>query len=133
VLLHADAFAGLVGHVDRVARGDHVHPVHRLVVLAHIVEALGGAGVVVELHAGADAVDEGRALVRQPRLDQRHQLVLVARERATDERRAQLQGHAHQVDSGVVVDHAALGLRALVGGGGELALVRPYTPLFSTI
>ena len=40
---------------DRLAAGDHVEPVHRLVVLAHVVEALGRAGVVVERDAGDDA------------------------------------------------------------------------------
>ncbi len=47
--------------LDRHPRRDHVEPVHRLVVLAHEVEALGRAGMVVERHAGRDDVDEGRA------------------------------------------------------------------------
>ena len=56
------------------------------------------------------------------RLDQRHQLLLVAGERARDERGAELQRHGHEVDRIVGIGHAALGLRAAVGGGGELAL-----------
>jgi hypothetical protein len=40
---------------DRLAAGDDVEPVHRLVVLAHVIEALGRAGVVVERDAGRDA------------------------------------------------------------------------------
>ena len=121
LLDHLDG-AGLVLHFDRHAAGDEVEPVHRLVVLAHEIEALGRAGMVVERNARADHVDEGRALVRDRRLDDRHQLVLVAGERAGDEAGAELQRHGHQIDGIVGVDDAALGFRAAVGGGRELAL-----------
>jgi hypothetical protein len=58
----------------------------------------------------------------QRALDQRNQLLLVAGEAACDKARAQLQRKGGQVDRRVAVDHAALALRALVGGGRELAL-----------
>src|SRR5690606_30524498 len=122
VLGDLDGFTGGVVHVDRLAADNDVQPVHRLVVLAHEVVALGRSGVVVELHAGADGVDEGRALVGQGRLDEWYELSLVAGEGAGDEGRAQLQGDRDEVDGAVVVDHAALGLRAFVRGGRELAL-----------
>ena len=63
VLRHQFDRAGRVVDGDLLALGDEVDPVHRLVVLAHVVEALGRAGVVVEGDAGADDVDEGGALV----------------------------------------------------------------------
>ena len=122
VLRHHLHRARRVVHGDRLAAGDHVEVVHRLVVLAHEVEALGGAFVVVERDAGGDAVDERGAFVLDRRLDQRHELRLVAGEAARHERRAELQRHADQVDRLVAVHHAALRLGAAVGGGGELAL-----------
>ncbi len=63
-----------------------------------------------------------RALVLDRCLDQRHELLLVAGERARHEGRAELQRHRHQIDRVVGVDDAALALGAAVGGGGELAL-----------
>ena len=39
---------------DRLAAGDDVEPVDRVIVLADVIEALGRAGVVVEGDAGAD-------------------------------------------------------------------------------
>ncbi len=122
VLGHQLHRAGLVIDGDGRPGLDDVQPVHRLVVLAHIVEALGRAGVIVEGHAGADHIQEGRALVQQGRLDQRRELSLVAGEAAGHEGGAELQGQAHEVDRRVVVDLALLGLRAPVGRGGELAL-----------
>ena len=107
---------------DRVAADQHVEPVHCVVVLANIVKALGRAGVIVEGDAGADHVDEGRALVADCGRDQRHELALVARERARDEGGAQLQRDRDEVDGIVSVGHALLGFRAAVGGRGELAL-----------
>ncbi len=62
-------------------------------------------------------------------LDQRHQLGLVAREAAPDVAGPQLQGQAHQIDRLVVVDDAALRLRAGVGGGRELALGQAVHPV----
>jgi hypothetical protein len=90
--------------------------------LAHIVEALGRAGVIVEGDAGRDHVEEGGALVLDGRLDQRRQLRLVAGERAGDEGRADLERDGDEVDGVVVIDEAALRLRAAIGGGGKLTL-----------
>jgi hypothetical protein len=81
--------------------------------------------MVVERHAGAHDVDERRAAVLDRRLDQRHELLLVAGEAAGDERRAQHQRELDEVDRLVAVDRAALRLGALVGGGRELALGEP--------
>ena len=107
---------------DRVAAGDDVEAVHRVIMFADIVEALGRAGVVVEGDAGADDVDERRALVADRSRDQRHQLGLVAGKTARHKARAELQRDRHQVDGVVGVHHALFRLRAAVGGGGELAL-----------
>ena len=129
VLRHLPHLArGVVGG-DRLAAEDDVELVHRLVMLADEVVALRRAVVVVEGDAGADAVDEGRALVAQRRLDQRHQLRLVAGEAAGDEGGAELQRDADQVDRLVGVDRALLGLGALVGGRGELALGQAVDPV----
>jgi hypothetical protein len=78
--------------------------------------------VVVEGDARGDHVDEGRALVLDRRLDQRHHLLLVAGERAGDEGGPELQRQRDQVDGIIGIGQTALGLRAAVGGGGELAL-----------
>ena len=90
-----------------------------------IVEALGRFRVVVKGDARRDHVDEGGALVLDRRLDQRHQLRLVAGEAARDVRGAELQGEADQIDRRIGVDRTAPGLRALVGGRRELPLGQP--------
>src|SRR5258706_15056871 len=75
---------------DRVAAGDDVQPVHRVIVLAHIIKTLGRAGVVVEGDAGADYVDERCALVLDRGRDQGYQLGLVAGKAARHEASAKL-------------------------------------------
>ena len=77
--------------------------------------------MIVEGDAGRDAVDEGRALVVDRRLDERHELLLVAGEGTGDEGRAEVDRHGDEVDRVVGVDRALLQLGALVGGRGELA------------
>ena len=57
----------------------------RIVVLFHVGVALGRALVVVERDAGRDDVEHHRAAVRERRLEQREQLLLVAGERAGHE------------------------------------------------
>src|SRR4051812_12561844 len=116
-----DAAFGVVDG-DGVAGGPEVQTVYGFVVLADVLVALGGAGVVVEGDAGADDVDEGGALVGDGGLDEGDELVLVAAEAAGDEARAHEEGEAHGVDGGVLVGQALLRLRAFVGGRGELAL-----------
>ena len=63
VLQHAADTAGLVFRGDLAARLNDFHAIHRFVVLANVVVALGGARVVVESDARADDIDEGRALM----------------------------------------------------------------------
>jgi hypothetical protein len=63
---------------DRRAHGDEIEPVHRFVVRADVVVALGRTRMVVERDAGAHDVDECHAAMLHGRLDQRHQLLLVA-------------------------------------------------------
>ena len=94
----------------------------RFFVVLHVAVALGGPFVVVEGHTGRQHVEHRRPLVRQRRLEQRRQLLLVARERPGYERRAQLDGHDARVDGRQVVDHAVLQRRAHIGGRRELAL-----------
>ena len=107
---------------NRLAAGDDVQPVHRIIVLAHVIEAFGRAGMVVEGDAGADHVDERCALVLDGGRDQRHQLGLVAGKASRHEARAKLKCDRHQVDGVVGIRHAALVLRAAVGGGRKLTL-----------
>src|SRR3954447_3966349 len=70
--------SGRVIDRDRVTPGNYVQPVHRIVVLAHVVETLGRTGVIVECDARADDVDEGGALVLDGGGDQGHNWRLVA-------------------------------------------------------
>src|SRR4030088_380464 len=78
--------------------------------------------MVVEGDARADHVDEGGTLVLDRSGDQRHQLGLVAGKTPRHKTGAELQRDRDKVDGVVVVHYALLGLRAAVGGGGELAL-----------
>jgi len=48
---------------DRIAAGDHVEPIHGIVVLAYIIEAFGRSAMIVERDAGADHVDERRPVM----------------------------------------------------------------------
>ena len=110
MLRHADHVALVVFDVDRIGARPEVEPVHRLVVLAHVVVALGRARVVVERDAGADDVDEGRALVRDRRFHQGNELLLVAGEAARDEGGAHDKRERHGVHRLVRVHLAALRL-----------------------
>ena len=78
--------------------------------------------MIVERHARRDDVDEGRAAMLEGRLDQRHELRLVAGEAARDERRAEADGERDEIDRLVDGVDPLLALRAAVGGGGELSL-----------
>src|SRR5690606_34254168 len=91
-------------------------------VLARVPVALGRALVVVERDAGRDHVHQREALVRERGLEDGHQVLLVAREAARDERRAQRERQQHRVDRRQFVDITALRLRAHVRRRGELAL-----------
>src|SRR5712671_7333213 len=122
VLWHFDDAAFGVVDGDRLASRPEVEAVDDLVVLAHVVVALGAAGVVVEGDAGAEDVDEGGALVGERGLDERGELLLVAAEAARDEGGAHQEREADGVDRGVLVGRALLCLRTFIRGGGELAL-----------
>ncbi len=125
VLLHVLRGARRIVHGDGFTPFNEVYGVHRLVVLAHEVEALGRTRMIVERDAWADHVDERRPVMRHRGLYQRHELPLVARERAPDERRTRHQRHADQVDRRVVVGAAGLRLRPAVRRRRELPLGQP--------
>ncbi len=129
VLRDLDDLAGLVRGRDAFAPRHEVEAVDGIVVLAHVVVALGAAGMVVECHARADHVEERGTAVAERALDQRHELVLVAGEAARDIGDTELQRQRHHVDGSVAVDRPALGLRAAIGGGRELALGQPVDPV----
>ena len=78
-------------------------------------------------------VDEGRALVRERALDQRHQLVLVAGEAARHEGRAELQRHATRSIALSWLTTPLFDFEPLSAVAENWPLVRPYTPLFSTM
>src|SRR5260370_41860771 len=106
--------AGSVCEMDRRPRGDEIETIHRFVMLAHEIEALGRAEMIVEGDARADDVDEGGAVMRDRCLQERHELRLVAGEAARDEGRAELHRHAGHVDGGIGVHQPALALRPRV-------------------
>ncbi len=122
MLAHLLHRARIVIGGDFLLHRDHVEEVHRLVVLAHVVVALGRAVVVVEGDAGREDVEESGALVRERALDERHKLLLVAGEAAPDVGRAALQRHEHEVDALVGIDRAAFCLAPAIRGRGELPL-----------
>src|SRR5712672_122550 len=125
VLRYFDGVAFVVFDVDGFARGPEVEAVDRFVVVAHVVVALGRAGVVVERDARADDVNKGGAFVRNRRFDEGDELLLVARETSRDEGRALDQGERNGVHRRVRVHLPALCLRTLVRGRRELALGQP--------
>src|SRR5207253_4268412 len=111
--------------VDRFARGHEVEPVDRFIVLAYEVVALGRAWMVVEGDTGTDHVDKSRAAMQYGRLDQRHELRLVAGKASRDECRTELQRKHDHVDGLIAVDGPSLALRASVRGRGKLSLGQP--------
>ena len=114
--------AGLVVGRDR-PRGLHEVGLDDLdVVLARVGVALGGALVVVERHAGRDDVDEREPAVREAGLQDRHELRLVAREAAGDERRAEREREQAAVDGVHRVRLAPLAQRPEIGRRRELPL-----------
>src|SRR6516162_8243219 len=113
--------AGLVSDFNRHTAGDEVEPVHRLVMLAYEIEALGGTNVIVEGNTGRNHIDEGRAVVRDCRLDDWNQLVFVAGEGTGDEACTELQRHRYQVDRVVSVNEPTFGLRSTIRRSRKLA------------
>ena len=126
--------SGLVVDVDDLfAFLDDVEAVHGVIVLADIVEALGRADVIVELDARRDHVDEGRASVKDRGFDQRDELGLVAGKAAGDETGAELQAlwPTSSITSWFMIPR--LDFEPLSDVAENWPLVRPYTPLFSTM
>src|SRR5262249_48161645 len=83
--------SGRIVHGDLIPFRDDIEPVYSLVVVAHIVEALGRTLVVVKGNTGRNAVDEGGPMMLNRSLDYRHQLRLVAGEAAGNEAGPELQ------------------------------------------
>ena len=81
--------------------------------------------MIVEGDARRDHVDQREALVMHGRLEQRHQLRLVAREAARDEGGAERDRQLHRIDRRLVVDLALLRRAADIGRSRELALGEP--------
>ena len=128
--LHHSTF--LVLRRDLRARLDEVDAVDGLVVLAHIVVAARAAGMVVEGHAGADDIDESRALVRDGGPQQWHQLLFVPRESARDEEVAPMISASETVSMGAsVFTTPRFDFEPWSAVAENWPLVRPYTPLFS--
>jgi hypothetical protein len=119
------ASAFRVVHLDRFAPSDDVERVDRDIVLAHVVEALGRAGVIVERDARRNDVDERRPFMLERGLDERHQLRLVAGKAARHERGAKADRHADEIDRLVKRARALLALRTAVCSGGKLSLGQP--------
>ena len=117
--------AGLVVDLDILEVGHEVDVVQRRVVLLDRGVGLGRALVVGEGHAGTHHVEHRGAAMGKRGLEQRPQLLLVARERARHEAAAELDRDRAQVDGHEIVLLARLGGAADVGGGRELALREP--------
>ena len=113
---------GFVVDLDVSGVADEVRRMEKQIVLLHVSVTLGGSLVVVERHARAHDVQHGRAAVRECRLEQRNQLLPVTGKRARDERRAEFDGDAADVDGSVLVRTSGLRGRTDVGGGGKLPL-----------
>ena len=119
---HLDRRPRVVLHRDVLVGRDERDLVQRLVVVLDVGVRLGGAVVIVERHARRDDVQHRRATVGDRRLEHCGELLLVAGKAAPDEGRPELDGEKAGVDRWQIVHHAALGGRAGVGGGAELAL-----------
>ena len=81
VELHVGGLARFLLDLDLGEAGDETDLLERLLVLLGPVPALGRAVEVVERDARADDVEERRPLVLEGGLEQRDELLLVARER----------------------------------------------------
>src|SRR6266478_6065467 len=125
--------AGRVIGGDRLALDHEVELVDRLVMGPDVFEALGRFGVVVERDARRDHVDKGRTLVFDRRLDQRYELRLVAREAAGNQRGAELSAKPTRSIAASVLTGPRRAFEPLSAVAENWPLVRPYTPLFSTM
>ena len=78
--------------------------------------------MIIKCDTGRNHVKHDRTLVSDSGLEHAVQLALVARERATDESRAQRDGHGTGIDGRKIVQYTALQFRSKVGSGRKLAL-----------
>src|SRR5881394_1136710 len=125
VQLDRQHVARVVGRLD-IARGRHeVRVDHAMTELPRVRVALRRVLVIVERHARRQHVDQREAAVADSGLDQRHELLLVAREAARDERAAERERDLDRVDRRLLVHLAALRLRADVRRRRELPLREP--------
>src|SRR5690606_17575724 len=109
-------------HHDLLLRREEADLLQRALVLAAVGVALGGVGLVVERHAGADDVDDRRAAERQAGLDDLAHLLGVAGEGARHEAGAGRERLQADVDGRERVGAGVLEALPEVGGGGELPL-----------
>ena len=88
--------------------------------------------MIVEGHARGDDVDERKAAVPEPRLEDRHQLRLVAGEAAGHEawRRATAPSSTGSI-GGCWLGSPFFDFEPMSADAENCPLVRPYTPLFS--
>ena len=118
---HADFFALVIVDVDLIEIGDEIDVVQGVAVGTNVLQTLGGALVVVERHAGAQHIQHGRAFVVERRLDQRCELLAVARKAARDERRSHQKGQGNYIHRLPRVGASLAQPRAAVRHCGELA------------
>src|SRR5215468_5190763 len=78
MLLHHLHRAGSIVDMDWRAACHEIEKIDGLVVLAHVVEALGRASMIVEGDARRNHINEGSAAVLDRGLDDRNELLLVA-------------------------------------------------------
>ena len=78
--------------------------------------------MIIERHARRDDVYQGKSFVRDTRLQDGHQLLLVAGERPGHKGGTQRKCQQHRIDGGLFVGLALLGRRSHVGGRGKLSL-----------
>ena len=118
---HRYRLARAVVGLDLALEGDIVGGDRGLVVLAGVLVALGRTLVVVKGDARREHIDERKARVLEARLDERHELCLIARKASRNEARAKVHGEQHRVDGRLLVDLALFGLGTDIRRGRELA------------
>ena len=85
--------------------------------------------MIVEGHAGADDVEDGRAVVAEGTFHERNDLFRIPGEGAGHIGRSELDRQPAEIDGGEIVDHARFELGAEVGGRRELTLREPVDPV----
>ena len=114
--------AGVVLNLNLLEEGDEADLLDGDLVVLRPLVRLRGVLVVVEGHARRDHVEQRGAAVRDRSLDEREELLHVARERPRHVAAPELDRERAQVHRRQVVDDAGLQLRAQVRSGRELPL-----------